>query len=49
VHPISVGGDAAAEPLVVRTLLTAARNDDERAAGDDAFGFGPGDDGYVLI
>jgi hypothetical protein len=49
VHAISVGGDAAAEPLVVRTLLTAARNDDERAAGGDAFGFGPGDHGDVLI
>ena len=48
-HAIPVSGDAAAEPLVVRGLLTAARDDDERAADGDTFGLGPGDDGDVLI
>jgi hypothetical protein len=33
----------------VRGLLTATRDDDERATSGDAFGLGPGDDGDVLI
>jgi hypothetical protein len=49
VHAIPVSGHASAEPLVVRGLLTATRDDDERAAGGDAFGLGPGDDRDVLI
>jgi hypothetical protein len=49
VDAIPVSGHAAAEPLVVRGLLTAARDDQERAAGSDTFGLGPGEDGDVLI
>ena len=40
VHAVPVGGDAPAEALVVRGLLTAAGDDDKRAAHGDALGLG---------
>ena len=49
VHAVSVGGDAPPEALVVSWLLTAAGDDDERAAHGDALGLGPGQDRGLLI